>query len=109
MLFAKGVVRGVLVAAPWLILRFAQDDVGSWLLNGIQQLGRKRAHLEVFALQLLDLEAVEARIREEIIAQPRVLLLDDPRQQLIDVERLEPDLGDDLLEQRLSDDALQLG
>src|SRR3954449_486689 len=32
----------------------------SWFLNRLQQLRRKRTHLEVLALQLLDLEAVEA-------------------------------------------------
>src|ERR1041385_3740318 len=81
----------------------------SWLLDGIQQLGRERAHLEILGFELLDLEAVEAGVGEEVAAQLPVLLLDDPRQELIDVERLEADLGDDFLEQRVGDLVLQLG
>src|ERR1044071_8466313 len=80
----------------------------SWLLDHIQQLRRKRAHLEVLALQLLDLEAVQAGVGEEVVAQPAVLLVDDLRQELVDVERLEADLGDDFLEERLRDLMLEV-
>src|SRR6185436_18567957 len=58
--------------------------------------------------ELLDLEEIEAGVRKEVAAQLRVLLVDDPRQQLIDVESLEADLRDDLFQQRLGDRILQL-
>src|ERR1051325_3644176 len=81
----------------------------SWLLNRIQQLRRKRAHLEVLALQLLDLKAVEAGVGEKVVSPAPLLLVDDLRQELVDVERLQADLGDHFLEQRLRHLMLQVG
>src|SRR5687768_11245884 len=60
-----------------------QSSRGS--LNHIQQLRRERPHLEVLALQLLDLEPIQPRVRQKVLAHLRVLILDDLRQQLIDV------------------------
>src|SRR4051794_6732125 len=40
-------------------------------LDGVQQLWRKGAHVEVLALQLLDLKPVEAGVRQEVVAQLR--------------------------------------
>src|SRR5688572_23453992 len=78
------------------------------MLDGLKELRRKGAHLEVLGLELLDLKAVEAGVREEVAAQLRVLFIDDSRQELVDVKGLQADLGDDLFEKRLGDEVLEL-
>src|SRR5512137_1736851 len=68
--------------------RDAPESGGVTLADQVERLHVEVVELEVFALQFLDVEAVEAAVVEEILAQGDVALGHDPRQEVVEVDRL---------------------